>query len=75
MFALCLTKNLRKMDKKTKKLEKLSVADLMFGKELLESDVLDLIADFEDKYGLSVRHLYVESDKDDGFVIETSLDV
>ena len=75
MFASCLTKVYEKMSNKSKKLEKLSVADLMFGKELLESDILDLLDDFEEKYGLPVRHLYVESGKDEGFVIETSLDV
>ena len=63
------------MDKKTKKLEKLSVADLMFGKELLESDILDLLEDFEEKYGLPVRRLRVDVLKDGTIEMEASLDV
>ena len=59
------------MENKTNKLETLSVADLMFGKELLEGDLQELLVAFEREYGVSVYDVYI----DDNGRCNVSLDI
>lgn len=45
------------MEETKNRLETLSVADLMFGKELLESDIRLLLDEFKSRYGVQVSSL------------------